>query len=55
MDSWGDCQDVLQHDVEFYGEQRNASTQPRGQRFEDSAPDRLLRIAARSGKAVRHV
>jgi hypothetical protein len=44
-DGWDEFQHVLHRAIEFYGERRKASSQPRGDRFEDGAPDRMLRLA----------
>lgn len=53
---WDEWQHVLQSAVEFYGEKRQASTARRGHRFEDGAPDRLIRLALRGASLeVSHV
>ncbi len=51
----GEWLPLLHSDIEFYGEKRRASKRPKGSRFEDTAPARLLRLVGRGAKEVSHV
>lgn len=56
LGGWREWEAYLHGAVDLYAEKRKASDAPKGERLEDTAPDRMHRIALNaSAQKVHHV